>query len=211
MFRLFKKRETLAKFNFTYGPIFCHIEGLCKEPSDDLLILSYLMFVSRYFFICDERQIAPMQAFLNDFSSGELWFEEYSYFHEAVQVTVFKTFTEEEKSAVIKLFSGMSPLLLTQDINKIKKPSFKYSLEVFRTDNDVISGFRLSVGPDKILLPLTVSLFFEYVVKHFRDERSVERIMNALKELMDYYEHHDCRSKGSLFIAPSILDSELGR
>lgn len=147
-----------------------------------------------------------MKAFLKCFLYSEVKYEQYSYLHEAVNVEIFKTLTDNEKNAVIGLFLGMPPLYLTENISNLRSPIFKYSLEIFNAGNDISHKFHMSIGPDIILLPLTVSLFFEYVQGQLVNEKSIINMVAATMELLDYYKSNDCRDFESLVIAPKILN-----
>lgn len=197
---LFSKKERLATIDFYYAKLYCHING-SGQFSDDLYVIYYITYVVRYFYICDERQIVPMINLLRQFILGQVSYKYYQDFHEAVLIEIMKTLTENEKDAVVKLFSGFSPLLLTEDIDKLSKPIFKYTLEMGSIS---IHYFKMCVSPDKILLPLTVTLFFEHVMDKFQEKTSIDKLANAFEDLLKYYEDNDCRSKNSLVIAPEI-------
>lgn len=210
LLKLFSNRKRdLINFNFFYSYMYCHIEGSTNKISDDWLVLSYLTYLTRYFYICDERQIAPMKDFLKSFIYGEVHYKEYPYLHEAVNVEIFKTLTDDEKNAVLGIFWGitpMPPLYLTEDISCLRKPVFKYSLEIFNSGNDISHKFHMPKSPDIILLPLTVTLFFEYVQGQFMDENSTTKMLTAILELLDYYKSNDCRNFQSLVAAAKILN-----
>jgi len=63
---LTQRKDNVLEWHLNYGPSFVKIETKHKEQflPDDLLIAGYVLFLARYFFICDDRQVDVVREFL---------------------------------------------------------------------------------------------------------------------------------------------------
>jgi len=194
-----RPKNNLLEWNLSYGPFFVRIQTNHKEHflSDDLLIASYILFLARYFYICDDRQVDITREFLLDSVRRSQKPNEISA---KLYETVFKTLKTVEQNAAIKLFKIYSrftstpPLTYSED----KEPSHsyaKYSFYVIESGSRLTSIFQMSAGPDIILLPLTVGILYEYVVDKIQTREKKEELDRSIIDLLEGYNSVDCRSR----------------
>lgn len=197
---LTQHKNNILEWHLNYGSFFVKIETKYKEQllADDLLISSYILFLARYFYICDDRQIYVVRNFLLEEIRKSQNTNEIT--HKLYEV-VFQTLNQSEKDAVIGLFKiynrflSMPPLTFSED----KEPghSFaKYNFLVYeRSDNNGLGHiFHMSAGPDIILLPLTVGILYEYVTQKLKDKSKKEKLDNSIFDLLKNHSTVDCRT-----------------
>ncbi|BCX16102.1 MAG: hypothetical protein KatS3mg098_331 [Candidatus Parcubacteria bacterium] len=194
-----QRKDNILEWHFNYGPSFIKIETKYKEQflPDDLLIAGYILFLARYFFICDDRQIEVVRKFLlNEIEkskSNEITLKLYE--------AVFQTLNQMEKDATLGLFKiynrflPMPPLTFSED-EEPRHSLAKYSFLVFERSGGNGFGhiFYMSAGPDIILLPLTVGILYEYVVNKLRNKDKKEKLDNSIIDLLKGHSAVDCRS-----------------
>lgn len=188
---MFNQNNNLIEFHFNYDAAFCQIKVSNKiDINDNLLIASYLLFVARYFLICDDRQIKPMRELL----LKEIWNDKDEPATQKIYKVILNTLSQNERDAIGKLFLlGMPPLFYstTEDVTKSYA---KYSFSVIKNNEELRTVFNMSVGPDKILLPLTVGIFYEFIMNTLGDKGRVELLNYIIIKLLKSYEFSDCRS-----------------
>jgi len=197
---LTQRKDNVLEWHLNYGPSFIKIQTNHKEQflPDDLLIASYILFLARYFYICDDRQADVVRNFL---------LEEIEKSQKPNEITpklyevVFQTLNQMEKDATLGLFKiynrflPIPPLTFSED----EEPSHslaKYSFLVFERSggNGLGHIFHMSAGPDIILLPLTVGILYEYVINKLRDKDKKEKLDNSIIDLLKKHSAVDCRS-----------------
>ncbi len=197
---LTQRKDNVLEWHLNYGPSFVKIETKYKEQflPDDLLIAGYVLFLARYFFICDDRQIDIVRKFLlseigKSIKSNEITPKLYE--------VVFQTLNQMEKDATLGLFKiynrflPMPPLTFSED-EEPRNSLAKYSFLVFERSggNGLGHIFHMSAGPDIILLPLTVGILYEYVVNKLRNKDKKEKLDNSIIDLLRGHSAVDCRS-----------------
>jgi hypothetical protein len=205
-----RPKHILLEWHFSYGPFFVNIQTNHKGQflSDDLLIASYIMFLARYFYICDDRQVNIVRDFLPDsVRRSQNPNEIVSILYERV----FKTLAPVEQDAAVKLFKIYSrvtsapPLKYSED----KQPSHlyaKYSFYVIANGSRLTSIFHMSAGPDIILLPLTVGILYEYVVDKIQNRDKKGKLDQSIIDLLERHNSVDCRSlEGSTKLPAEIV------
>jgi len=192
---LTKRKDNVLEWHLNYGSSFVKIQTNHKEQflGDDLLIASYILFLARYFYICDDRQEDVVRNFLlnavnkpekteTDRITSKLFYE------------VLETLTQMERSAAYGLFETPP---MTYSENEEPKQSFaKYDFLVFEraSGNGLGHIFHMSAGPDIILLPLTVGILYDYVINKLRDKAKKEKLDNSITDLLKKHSAVDCRS-----------------
>jgi len=204
-----RPKNSLLEWHLSYGPFFVKIQTNHKEKflNDDLLIASYIMFLARYLYIFDDRQVHIARGFMLDsVRRSQKPNEIAAKLYEAV----FKTLNPVEQDATIKLFkiysrfTSLPPLTYSED----KEPSHsyaKYSFYVIKSGRGLTSIFHMSAGPDKILLPLTVGILYEYVVDKVRNREKKEKLDRSIIDLMEGYNSVDCRSREGFSMLPAEI------
>lgn len=210
---LTQRKDNILEWHLNYGPSFVRIQTNHKEQflPDDLLIAGYILFLARYFYICDDRQIDVLRNFL---------LEEIGKSQKANEITpklyevIFQTLNQMEKDATLGLFKiynrflPMPPLTFSED--EEPRHSFaKYKFLVFERSGGNSLGhiFHMSAGPDIILLPLTVGILYEYVVNKLRDKDKKEKLDNSIIDLLKNHSVIDCRSMAGQNESPNEVIS----
>lgn len=197
---LTKHKGNVLEWHLNYGPSFVNIKTRQQGQSlpDGLLIASYILFLARYFYICDERQVDIVRNFL---------LEQIKESNKPNEITprlyevIFQALSQTEKNVTLDLFRTYSRVLpippLTFSEDEEPSHSFaKYNFLVFeRTGGNGLSHiFHMSTGPDIILLPLTVGILYEYVTNKLRDKDKKEKLDNSIIDLLKKHSVVDCRS-----------------
>lgn len=206
---LTQRKDNVLEWHFNYGPSFVKIETKYKEQflPDDLLIAGYILFLARYFFICDDRQVDVIRKFLlseirKSTESNEITLKLYE--------VVFQTLNQMEKDATLGLFKiynrflPMPPLTFSED-EEVRHSLAKYNFSVFKRSggNNLGHIFHMSAGPDIILLPLTVGILYEYVLNKLRNKEKKEKLDNSIIDLLKGHSAVDCRSMAGLTELPN--------
>ena len=195
-----RREDNLLEWHLNYGPSFVKIQINHKEQflTDDLLIAGYILFLARYFYICNDRQINVVRDFLLEAIEKS---QKPNEITPKLYEVVFQTLNQMEKDATLGLFKiynrflPIPPLTFSED--EEPKHSFaKYKFLVFERSggNGLGHIFHMSAGPDIILLPLTVGILYEYVVRKLRDKGKKEKLDNSIIDLLEKHSTIDCRS-----------------
>lgn len=204
---LTKPNNNILEWHLNYGPSFIQIKTIHREQSlsDGLIIASYILFLARYFYICDERQISVISNFLHDAIKKS---EKSNKLAGRIYEIVFKTLNPMERDATIKLFQiysrfvGLPPLEYSEDEKEPSHSYGKYKFFVFESNGQLNSIFHMSAGPDIILLPITVGILYEYVVKKLRNKKKKESLDRSILDLLETYKRVNCRSSAGLHKLP---------
>lgn len=203
---MLENKNSLIEYSFSYDLISCKIIIIDKIGiSDNLLVSSYILFLARYFLICDDRQVDVMKKLLPlEIESNETKRLSTQNIYQAV----LKTLNENEREVADTLFfTGVAPLLCP-DNAKQSKVLTDYSFVVFKQGMELRTIFNMSAGPDIVLLPLTVGIFYEFIVSRLRDKSKKELINNIIMQLLASYEANDCRSITANIQLPNRILSE---
>lgn len=195
-----QRKDNILEWHLNYGPSFVKIQTNHKEQflADDSLIAGYILFLARYFYICDDRQIDIVRDFLLEAIEKS---QKPNEITPKLYEVVFQTLNQMEKDATLGLFKiynrflPIPPLTFSED--EEPRHSFaKYKFLVFERSggNGLGHIFHMSAGPDIILLPLTVGILYEYVVIKLRDKDKKEKLNNSIVELLKKHSVVDCRS-----------------
>jgi len=199
--RLVTLKRGLVEYHFNYGSGLCHIRTVARSSpvADDLLVASDLLFVTRHFFICDERQIPVMRKLLlEETPGGEL--------PGKILDGIRPTLTPIEQEALSGLSSlGLPPLGYSETAEPLRSFA-KYSFFLVLGDpGRLASLFRMSFGRDILLLPVTVSLFRQFILTKLGEDANKEQMVEASRRLLEAYAAADCRSLRSLNDPPNQI------
>ena len=197
---LTQHKDNVLEWHLNYGPSFVKIQTNHREQTlpDDLLIASYILFLARYFYICDDRQTDVVRNFLLEQIQKS---QKPNELTPKLYEVVFQTLSQMEKDATLGLlkiynkFLPIPPLTFSED--EEPRHSFaKYKFLVFERSgkNGLGHIFHMSAGPDIILLPLTVGILYEYVINKLRDKNKKEKLDNSIVDLLKKHSIVDCRS-----------------
>jgi len=210
---LTQRKENVLEWHLNYGPSFVKIQTNHKEQflTDDLLIAGYILFLARYFYICDDRQIEVVRNFLlKEIGKSQKSSEITPKLYEVV----FQTLNQMERDATLGLFKiynrflSVPPLTFSED-EEPRHSLAKYKFLVFERSggNGLGHIFHMSAGPDIILLPLTVGILYEYVINKLRDKDKKEKLDNSIIDLLKKYLVVNCRSMAGLSKLPNEIIS----
>lgn len=207
-----KRKNSILEWNMIFDPFFVNIETIHKRQilPDDLLIASYILFLARYFFICDERQIDVVQDFLKNGIKDK---ENVKLFGGNLYEIIFQTLDESEKNATVTLFKNLSvigvPPIFYAESKNPKNKFAKYSFFVFEKNNKIVgSTFHMSLGGDIVLLPLSVGILYSYVSEKLRDKDKIKKLDSCIVQLLESYNFIDCRSIEALHGLPLDIISK---
>ncbi len=190
---LTQRKDNVLEWHLNYGSSFIKIQTNHKEQflPDDLLIASYILFLARYFYICDDRQEDVVRNFLlNTINKSE----KTDRITSKLFYAVLETLTQMERYVAYDLFEA-PPMIYSE--NEEPKHSFaKYKFLVFERAGGNRLGhiFHMSAGPDIVLLPLTVGILYDYVINKLRDKNKKEKLDNSIIDLLKKHSAVDCRS-----------------
>lgn len=202
-----KHKNNLLKWNFDYGPFSIKIittyEG--GAPNDNILISSYILFLARYFYICDDMQIDTTMKHLYGLAKQT----NISNLTGALYEDIYQTLDKTKQDAALGLFRIYNPLLrlppLTYSEENEKTPSYaKYDFQVFRRGDIGLGNiFNMSAGPDIVFLPITVSILYEYISNKLHNKNNIKVLNKSILDLLDTYIRVDCRSQDGFVKVPN--------
>jgi hypothetical protein len=190
-FNLFKRKDNILEWHLNFGRSAVDITTTSHaQPTEALLISAYLLFVGRYFFICDERQENVVRQALRDEVQNNID-------SPTLPLRLFEaansTLAQGEKEAVRQLFTvGIPPSTFTEG----KEPAHslaKYSFLIFLRNGEPYGNFHMSFGPDIVLLPITLGVLCSFVASKVTG-RNKTLLQNGIIALLDLQEEHGSRS-----------------
>lgn len=195
-------KDHIIEVQLTFSNTVCSIKTEAKSgySRDELLLSAFLMFISKYLYICDDRQTEPVKNVLRKIPN----YSEKSTiaFGEAIYKTAFLTLSEAEQKAVMGLFfMGIPPLTFSED----DKVNYKMAEYTIRISPKLAIYFLMSAGPDIILLPLTLANLYEYVMEKIEDKKKKDLAVELTKQLLEGYDTVNCKSNEGLMLARDLL------
>lgn len=188
-YNLFQRKNNVLEWHLNYGRSEIDITTISQQPTEALLISAYLLFVGRYFFICDERQEHPVRQTLKEIIDND------KSKNAALQLyeTAFQTLSDSEKGAAQQLFMmGIPPIIITE--GKIPDRSLaKYSFLVFVRNAELYGNFHMSAGADIVLLPITLGTLYDFVAAKVTG-RNKTLLHNGILALLEMQEEQGARS-----------------
>ena len=204
-----KRKDSIVEYEFSFTRVFMFVKCKTKDNEvldDDLVIMSFIFLLARYFYICDDRQILPMRDALIDIIRNEA-VNSYENIKK-IYSNIFNSFSASEKKAMLKLFPfGLVPLLpSTEEISE--KPIGKYSFIIYGNDSKFRHRFFMHMGPDMILLPCMVAAFYMYTQMTLKTKDKIERLNTKILQLLER-NANDCRSFYSHHTLPvEVMNNE---
>lgn len=178
--KILKSEQCLVRYEFNFTTSTCHMSYKLrnlKRLNDKLLIHSYLLLLSKYFYLCDSRQRYPIKMLLvESFGNGEIQTETFA---KKVFEAIYPILDNQEKEVLNKLFFiGIPPLACSEE--KISKGVIsKYTFLVLGEDEIKGGLWQLSFGLNTILLPLAIAHFYEFVAFNLKNKEN-KLILNEL-------------------------------
>lgn len=201
---LFKHKDNLLEWHLNYDKYIVHIKTKYKGQllPDGLLVASYILFLARYFRICDERQIDVMKSFLNEEIGNDI--SDLKYLPLKIYYLVKQTLSETDRHVADEMFfMGEPPWAFYENADLLSGSYSRYSFLVFENGGVLTSRFYMSVlSANVIFLPLTVAILYNYVAKKLEDKSKKQILDKAILDLLRTYETVNCRSLAGLYKVP---------
>lgn len=205
---LFKQHNNyLLEWYFDYGTFSINIKTLPKDSllDDNLLIASYILFLARYFFICDEAQIDITKSYLLKIIKQRVDSDQTGELYQAILQTLEKS-KQEAAMALFKIhnpFSMLPPLMYVEQNEKTYSYA-KYDFHVFQMQGIGLGNiFNMSLGPDIVFLPITVSVLYNFIKDKLNNKDNIKVLNDSIEELLLAYEQIDCRSQDGFVNLPN--------
>lgn len=198
---LLRPRNSILEWRFIYRQYSIKIEATYGDVSrpDQLLICGYILFLARYFYICDDRQIEVVRNYLLKEIKGQ--FDKKLLGRNLCEASI-QTLSERERKAVSMFFPLGPPLEYAEDDEPVHSFA-KYSFLVSQHNGQVYSTFHMQVGtPNIVFLPLTVGILYAYVTDKLRDKDKKKILDRAIIDLLEAHNAVDCRSLDGLIKLP---------
>jgi len=184
------------------GRAYISSQSHSSEQETTYLVAAYLLFLARYFFICDKRQIKPVGTRLAEYIRTGAPPDQLA---SALFETVHGTLNQNEKRAVAGLFSfpNVPPLTYTDEPTLGAKLA-QYTLTTYKTGDIWSIDFHMSAGPDVVLLPITVGILYHYVSDKIEDNK--KPVLNdCISQLLAAQQSSDCRSHRDATRIPNTI------
>lgn len=201
-------KDSLIEYYFNYGHNICQIKTVSKQPfiKDELFICAYILFLARYFCICDERQTDIIKnMLLMEVTNKQN--QTVSSFTNIIYQAIYVTLNAEERFAVQKVFFPNMFLSPPFSYSEEKEPKFslaKYDFYVFMNMEEIFTSiFNMSFGADIILLPLTVGILYEFTNDKLKDKKKKEVLDYLIVLLLEGYDKISCRSIAGFISLPN--------
>jgi hypothetical protein len=194
---LFRHKDNLLEWHFNYS-YFVQIKTVHKGQtlSDDLLITSYILFLARYFYICDKRQINIVRDLLIQ-EIGNIKSNPKELPAKVINI-VRQTLNSWEQNAATKIFGLWGVPLVYSEDEEPNPSRAKYSFLVYQQNGKLTSTFYMSAGPDIILLPQTIAILYGFVVDKLKNEDKKEKLNNSIIDLLKAYSQINCRLSSTM-------------
>lgn len=169
--------NVLISYSFLLDSYFFDIKISNRKAIDELLIMSYILFLSRYFFICDDRQRHLMKKLLEK----ELVKKSYNFDNlmNKVGALVYGTLDDSERVVLTDL--ATQKIALPCEVGPSKGSLGKYDFKVVMSDIGLGSIFDMSLGMDIVLLPRLTVIFYGYVRNNLENVEHMEMFFRAIR------------------------------
>jgi hypothetical protein len=155
---------------FGWGRAAIHSDPDSSEGAFSQLVTAYLLFLSEYFYICDEIQRLPARDLLmSHINEGSPPYR----LTEALAQMARQFLSKAERSAFELSFKSPKdpPTYLNNDCEIPKIQRFgRYVLTTYYRGGHWARDLKVSFGYTTILLPLTIGLLYDYVIDQIGQE-----------------------------------------
>lgn len=195
---VFRKKlsDSLIYFDIKFDNESCYMKH-AGTSSDNVLVASYIMFLSRYFFICDDKQLEPMQKYLIKIFKEKF---DSKKFINGIEGLVYDTLSEHERNQLKSLAKSgaVMPAFLSDDDNSGSLG--KYQFYLTNQDGVIVSKFFMSPGLDIVLLPRLVFFMFSYINSELASEESKKILQSASLDFVKHFANPEEYRDNSNFI-----------
>lgn len=210
MCSLWSSSKYLLYLRIDFGKLFCSIGYEYKGKEDQLdinLVRTLLLYVSRFFFICDDRQIDMMKIAISEILEHILERDQHKEkfsLTKSIIAKLYSILSEKELQAARSLF----PLGLPTECREYrveKKPIASYRFVVKKLGSSPPSTFHIGFDPNIVLLPISIGHVFHFLYQDIKDDDARLLMLICLKILVDSYHEVDCRSRQALHVLPDQI------
>ena len=204
---LIKNKKTLLLWDFYFFPSEIQIIEKYENKYDQskAKLIGFVHFIFRYFYICDERVVIPTKAyFLGRFKYGKEVANPYSFYENLIN-----EFTTDEVKATSSYFSRFNNLLPLPPLKMISQSNDDnrfalYSFKVWLNKNTSSNNFKISLSPDKVLLPILTVTLYDYLIESIsaKDKRILNEIVEEICSDTDIKNY---RNLNTLINQPNII------
>lgn len=190
------KNNTLISYSFLMDSYYFDIKISNDKAIDELLIISYILFLSRYFFICDDRQRHLMKKLLEK----ELVKKSYNFddLMNKVGALVYGTLDDSERGILTDL--ATQKIALPCEVGLSKGSLGRYDFNVVKSASGLGSIFDMSLGMDIVLLPRLTVIFYGYVRNNLENDEHQEMFFKAIKLFFDSVKNPDEYLEQEVFV-----------
>ena len=152
---LFKPSDYLVKADIAMDSWSYFIDFDIKENSSNILSKTFLQYLARYFFICDDRQDEPMkEILLSHLKSASL---NTLNLTSDIEGMIYNALNDNEKEQLASLARNGITLPALSSRQKLRGILGKYSFNLMKGSSGYNSLFFMSPGLDIVLLSRTVA------------------------------------------------------
>lgn len=156
-------------------------------PHDRLLISSYIMFLLRFFRICDTRQVQPIRDLLAG-SAGQVYSDEIALLiYHAVLNTLSKIERAQAETMFLE-FGRQSPPVAVLPYKGAGPYIGKCKFKVIKNGVLLSSNFKISASYNLILLPLAVGVLYDFVCTNLNDKGLSTDLNTLIIHLVNNYD-----------------------
>jgi hypothetical protein len=168
LFSAYARTHSLLRIQITFGWGRASIISQCKSQEQELtyLMVAYLLFLSKYFYICDKRQLGPVSDLVAKYARESAPPDQLA---SVLLETVRASFDKIENAAFADQFKypKLPPIFVehepaTDRIDRIELIG-RYAVTIFKRGGRWLDDLQVSRGFDIVLLPITVGILYQYV------------------------------------------------
>jgi len=203
---LFKHKDNLLEWHLDYDEYIVTIKTkyMGMLLPDGLLISCFILFLARYFLICEKPQIEVMKSFLNNEIGKEI--KDYQELSLKISDLIIPTLNEFERQAFNSIFRmGRLPYCFYEDKKLVSKPLAHFSFLVYGDKEVLMANFHMSTGPTIVLLPLTVTILYCYVVHKLTNKGNKDVLDKSVLDFINLYDTAYCRSMIKWPVLPNAI------
>ncbi len=172
-------------------------------------MVAYLLFLSKYFYICEKRQLGPVRDLLVTYVRESAPPDHLaSYLLEVVRASLDTT----ENAAFRDQFKypKLPPTTYVEnegEIDRIEKIG-RYAVTIYKRGGGWIDDLQVSPGFDLVLLPITVGILYHYVT----DKIGVQNraiLDTCISELIAEQAFSNCTVRDATRIANAVIVKNL--
>lgn len=190
-----RKAVSIIRIEFGWNRATVDFQTKFHDQEKGLLVKSYLLFLAKYFCICDDRQLAPVSDEILKYAERSAGLHDLA---PALLRITRSTFSDEENDAYKNTFRYPKhpPTVIDYDHSRIDRDERigKYTFSLLKENGAWKENLRISMGLDIVLLPIAVGLLYRFVAEKIGFEHR-EALDLAISQLHSALAATDPRSQ----------------